>query len=106
LDRFQYLIVMAACALLTLPLEFVFEARVWRRPRRLVATLAPVLLVFGTWDAFAIARDHWGFNARYVTGWRVPFSIPVEEVAFFVVIPVCALLTFEAITRIVDRRSA
>lgn len=103
LDRYQYLLVMAACAIGTLPLEFVLGARVWRDPRRLVRTLAPVLAVFCAWDALAIARDHWWFSARYTTGWTVPFSIPVEEVVFFVVIPVCALLTFEVVSRILGR---
>ena len=36
-DRFQYLILMGLCLVVTLPLEFVFGARVWRRPPCLVA---------------------------------------------------------------------
>lgn len=96
MDRYQYLFVMAACAAITLPLEFAFRARVYRRPRRLALAMAPALVLFFVWDAIAIARDHWTFAERYVTGWLLPFSVPVEEVVFFLVIPVCALLTFEA----------
>lgn len=88
---------LAACVLVTLPLEFVVGARVYRRPGRLLAVLAPVVAVFLVWDGFAIARDHWTFSERYTTGWTLPGGIPVEELAFFVVIPICALLTFEAV---------
>jgi lycopene beta-cyclase len=102
-DRFQYLIVMGLCLLITLPLEFVFGARVWRRPRRLVAAMAVPVAVFVTWDVIAIARDHWDFNPRYVTGWKLPFDLPVEEMTFFLVIPICALLTLEAVRRVLDR---
>ena len=102
-DRFQYLILMALCLLITLPLEFVFGARVWRRPRRLAAALAIPLVVFVTWDVIAIARDHWGYNERYVTGWELPFNLPVEELVFFVVIPICSLLTLEAVRRVLGR---
>jgi lycopene cyclase domain-containing protein len=96
-DRFQYLLLMGACLVLTLPLEFVFGARVWRQPRRLALALAPVVGVFVIWDIFAIARDHWTYAARYVTGFELPGSLPIEELVFFVVIPICGLLTLEAV---------
>jgi len=103
LDRFQYLALLGGCLLLTLPLELVFDARVYRRPRRLLRALAPAVAVFYVWDAVAIARGHWTFDPQYVTGWTLPFGVPVEEVAFFVVIPICALLSFEAVRNILDR---
>ncbi|CAN5729050.1 lycopene cyclase domain-containing protein [soil metagenome] len=96
MDRYQYLLLMAACFAVTLPLEFVFRARVYRRPRRLLVALAPAVVLFVLWDLVAIARDHWDFTDRYVTGWELPFGLPVEELVFFVVIPLCALLSFEA----------
>ena len=103
MDQFQYLALMIGCVLMTLPLEFVFHARVYRRPRRLLGALVPVLVVFGLWDAVAIARGHWDFAARYVTGWTIPSGIPIEELAFFVAIPLCAILTFEASRRTLGR---
>lgn len=104
MDRFQYLLLMAACLGATLPLEFVLGARVYRRPRRLLAVLVPVLVVFGGWDVVAIARHHWTYSQRYTTGWRLPFALPVEELVFFVVVPLCGLLTFEAVSRLLERR--
>ena len=97
IDRYQYLLVLAACVLVTLPLEVVVGARVYRRPGRLLAVLAPVVAVFMVWDGVAIARGHWTFSERYTTGWILPGDIPVEELAFFIIIPICALLTFEAV---------
>ena len=102
-DRFQYLILMGLCLAITLPLEFLFGARVWRRPRRLVAAMAIPVAIFLVWDLVAIARDHWDFNPRYVTGWELPFNLPVEELAFFLVIPICSLLTLEAVRRVLGR---
>lgn len=103
MDRFQYLALMGACLVVTLPLEFVFRARVYRRPRRLVRAMALPVAVFVVWDLIAIARGHWTFGERYVTGWDLPGGLPVEELAFFVVIPICALLTFEASRRTLGR---
>jgi lycopene beta-cyclase len=98
-DRFQYLIVMGLCVLVTLPLEFVLDARVYRRPRRLLSSLLPTVAAFVAWDVLAIRLGHWTFAPRWTTGWRVG-NIPVEEITFFVVIPLCALLSFEAVQNV------
>jgi lycopene cyclase domain-containing protein len=97
---------MALCLLVTLPLELVFGARVWRRPRLVARTLALPFLLFYLWDAVAIHRGHWDFAPRYTTGWRLPLRVPVEEAAFFVVIPLCAILTYEVVCRLLARYRA
>jgi lycopene beta-cyclase len=102
-DRYQYLLLMAGCLIVTLPLEFVFGARVWREPRRLLFALVPTVVLFAMWDIAAIAREHWSFNVRYVTGIRLPGNLPVEELTFFFAIPICGLLTLEAVRRILER---
>jgi len=96
-DRYQYLVLMGLCVAVTLPLEFVFHARAYRRPRRLLAALALPAALFCLWDVVAIARRHWRYSRRYTTGWRLPFDLPVEELVFFVVIPICGLLSLEAV---------
>lgn len=103
MDEFQYLLLMGGCLLITLPLEFVLGARVWRSPRRLFRALWLPVLIFVTWDIFAIARDHWDYNPAYVTGWELPGNLPIEELVFFVVIPICSLLTYEVVGRVLRR---
>lgn len=98
MDRFQYLLLMGGCLLVTLPLEFVLGARVWRRPRRLATALAVPVAVFVAWDVLAIERHQWSYNWMYTTGWNIGV-LPIEELAFFVVIPICGLLTYEAVRR-------
>ncbi|GGL38751.1 lycopene cyclase domain-containing protein [Phycicoccus endophyticus] len=103
-DRYQYLLLMAGCILLTLPLEWAFGARVYRRPRRLLVALLPMLAVFLAWDVLGILRGHWDYSDRYTTGVVLPFGVPVEEVVFFVVVPVCGLLTYESVGTVLRRR--
>lgn len=93
----QYLILLALCLLITLPLEFVLSARVYRRPARLFMAVIPVVVIFSAWDILGIARGHWHYNRMYVTGIKVIARMPIEELAFFVVIPVCGLLTYNAV---------
>jgi lycopene cyclase domain-containing protein len=98
-DHLQYLLVMAGCVLATLPLELVCGARVWRRPGRLLAAVAAPVIIFSAWDVAALAHHQWRYASRYVTGVDLPGRLPIEEVVFFVVVPVCALLTFEVVSR-------
>lgn len=92
-----YLALLGACLALTLPLEWVFHARVWRRPRRLARAVLPVAAIFYLWDALVIARGHWWFSAEHTTGVVLPLGVPIEEALFFLVIPVCALLSLESV---------
>ena len=103
MDRAQYLLLMAACLLITLPLELVLGARVYRSPRRLWRALWPMLVVFIAWDLIVIARHHWTFSERYTSGIVFPGGVPLEEVVFFLVIPICGLLSLDAVRRILAR---
>jgi len=95
-DRWQYVMVLGSCLLITLPLEF-FGSGVYRQPRRLVVAVLPAALVFLLWDAIAVAADVWWYNPRYLLGLVAPGELPLEELLFFVVIPVCGLLTYSAV---------
>ena len=99
MDRAQYLLVMAGCLLLTLPLEIVLGARVYRQPRRLALALLPMLVVFSAWDILGILRGHWSYNPRFISGVHLG-PMPLEELVFFVTVPICGLLTYEAVGRV------
>jgi lycopene cyclase domain-containing protein len=105
-DRLQYLGLMAACILVTLPLEIVFGVRVWRRPRRLAMSLLPAFALFVIWDLWASRTGTWDFNPDYTVGLTLPGGMAIEELVFFTVIPVCGLLTLETVRSILGRRTA
>jgi lycopene cyclase domain-containing protein len=103
-DRWQYLIVLAACLVITAPLELLGTG-VYRQPLRAAKAVLPVAAVFVVWDAIAIAAHVWTYNPRFVTGIELPARIPLEELVFFIVIPLCGLLTYNAVSAILNRVS-
>ena len=103
-DHFQYLAILVACLVVTLPLEFVFRAHVYRRPGRTLRALLWPVVVFVTWDMAASATHVWGYNSPYVLGVWLPARLPIEEVLFFIVVPLCTLLTFESVEHLRRRR--
>lgn len=91
----EYFVVLAACVLVTLPLELVLGVRVYRQPRRLVATVTCTAVLFVAWDLAGAALGHWDYNAAYVTGLGLA-GLPVEEYTFFVVVPLATVMAYEA----------
>jgi lycopene beta-cyclase len=99
MDAWQYLLVLGLCVAVTLPLEIIGGARVYRRPKALLATLAPVVAVFAGWDLIAVYGRDWWYSGRYTLGLRLA-GLPIEEWLFFLVVPICALLTYETLGRV------
>lgn len=102
MDPYQYLILMGGCVLITLPLEFILRARVYRRPLRLALAMLPTLVVFIAWDLLGIARNHWDYSPTHTTGIMLG-PMPLEELVFFLVIPICGLLTYEGVGHVLRR---
>jgi lycopene cyclase domain-containing protein len=94
---FTYLLVLAGCLAGAVWLEPVFRVGVLRQVRRLLLTIAPVAAVFVVWDLLAIAAGHWTFDRAQLIGVTLPGGLPLEEVLFFLVVPLCAVLGFEAV---------
>ncbi len=97
MGHWSYLTVMAFIFLGTAWLEWGLRTRVYRRWRRLLLTVVPVVAVFLIWDAYAIAQGHWWFDEALITGIRLPGDIPVDELVFFVLVPIASVLTIEAV---------
>ncbi len=97
MGHWSYLAVMAFIFLGAAWLEIGLRTRVLRRWRRLLLTVLPVVAVFALWDVYAIASGHWWFDEDLITGITLPGDLPVDEVVFFLLVPLAAILTLEAV---------
>lgn len=98
-----YLAVLVGCLVGALWLEPVRRIGVLRQWRRLGLTLVPVAAGFLVWDLAAVAAGHWSFDESQVVGVWLPGGLPIEEVLFFLVVPLCAVLGFEAVRQVIAR---
>jgi lycopene cyclase domain-containing protein len=88
----------------TLPLHFYFHLNVLRQPLRLLWAILPAAVLFVGWDLAAHAAGQWRFDAAQTLAPRW-WGLPLEEYAFFVVVPLAGILTFEAVTAVSARGS-
>ena len=104
MQKFTYAAVLLGCVLAVAWLEPALKVGVFRQRRRLLITLAVVATVFVAWVLAAVAAGHWSYDPRQVVGVWLPGGLPIEEIAFFLVVPVCAILAFEAVRLVLARR--
>ena len=81
-------------------LEIVLRVGVLRRIKRALVSIAPIALCFLIWDSYAISRRHWAFDPNQILGVYGPGGIPLEEYLFFLVVPLAAIMTIEAVRRV------
>ena len=81
-------------------LEFYYKIGVFRRIKRAAISILPISLFFLIWDAYAIKRGHWFFDRDQILGIFGPFNIPLEEYLFFIVVPLAAIFTLEAVVTV------
>ena len=95
-ERWSYAAMLIFCLAATLPLVPAFRLRVLRQPRRLVLTILVAGSPFLVWDLLATRAGHWWFDETQTLPWRVA-GLPLEEISFFVVVPLVSILTYEAV---------
>ncbi|PRZ41387.1 lycopene cyclase domain-containing protein [Antricoccus suffuscus] len=95
MGHWTYTVILIATLAAAAWLQALPGVHVLNRPRRLGLALLPGLL-FVAWDILAAEAHWWAFSARYTFGARL-FGLPLEELAFFLVVPVCAVLGYEAV---------
>lgn len=70
------------------------------------STVVPIFvpaLVFLVWDSL-VTGSHWQFNEKYILGFTL-FSLPIEEILFFISVPFACLFTWEMIIRRADEKN-
>ena len=100
MGHLTYLGLLAGCLVVTAPLELLLRVRVYARWRRLLVAMLPEFVIFVAWVLYAIAQGHWHYAGDLTLGVRLPGGIPLEEVLFFLVVPLCAVLAFEAVRKV------
>lgn len=101
----DYFLLLVAAGVVPFVVSFWPPLRFWSHGRALFVSLATTFVVFVAWDVIAVHRGHWAFRSDRVAplSWA---GLPLDELAFFVVIPFCCIFTWAAVNFIYDRRRA
>lgn len=98
--KFSYVAMLAFTVAGSFWLELILKVGVLRRYKSAAMAILPIALLFIGWDAYAIKQGHWFFDRKQILGIYGPFNIPLEEYLFFIIVPLAALMTIEAVTKV------
>ena len=98
--KWSYMAMLAFTIVGSFWLELVLKVRVLVRWKRWLKSILPIAFLFILWDAYAISRKHWHFDSNQILGIYGPFHIPLEEYLFFLVVPIAAIMSLEAVRRV------
>jgi lycopene cyclase domain-containing protein len=92
----EYGLILSFSLLGPLILSFYPPLNFYRHLKPLFLSIFFILILFGGWDVWATRRGHWFFDPQSIWGPEI-WSLPVEEVLFFLVIAFCSIFSWEVI---------
>jgi lycopene cyclase domain-containing protein len=94
--QYEYLLVLGFTLIIPLIMSFNKELKFYRNLQPLFFSIIIPLILYLTWDYFAIQRGHWNFALDKIVNIFV-FNIPIEEILFFIIIPFVSLFVWESV---------
>ena len=98
--KWGYVAMLAFTVVGSFWLEVAFKVEVLRRVIRAFTSILPIAAAFLIWDAWAVYHRDWYFDIKQILGIYGPFRIPLEEYLFFIVVPLAAIMTLEAVRKV------
>jgi lycopene cyclase domain-containing protein len=96
MGHFAYAEILLAIFVPVAIISFITPISRYRRYGPLLISIAIVDPFYIIWDQLAVIYGTWSFNSAEVTGIYF-FHLPIEEVAFFLVVPFSTILIYEAV---------
>jgi lycopene cyclase domain-containing protein len=96
----HYLLVLAfigACAIFVALLFRIRKPHFWRF---FLLTDFSILIIYLSWDFWAINRRNWYFDTKQIIGSYILGKMPIEEVLFFIIVPLTTIMTYLALMKL------
>lgn len=100
METFGYAVMLSFTILASFWLELALKVRVLARIRRALAAILPVSAAFLIWVFYAVDQGHWSYDINQTLGITGPLGVPLEEFLFFIIVPIAAIMTIEAVRRV------
>ena len=98
--QFNYLMVLGFIGACAIFVNYGFKLRISSKWKLFVLTDAVILLIYLAWDFWAVTKGSWYFDPEQIMGFYIFGQLPIEEVLFFVIVPLMVVLTYLALIKL------
>ena len=99
----NYLWVLIFIALCAIGVNLGFKLKISQHWRTFFKVDLCILVIYLAWDIWAVHKKSWSFDSKQILGLKILGGLPIEDILFFVVVPLMAILSYRALTQIVAR---
>ena len=98
--QFQYLMVLAFIGSCAVFVNFGFKLRISSKWKLFLMTDVVILVIYLAWDFWAVSKGSWYFDQEQTVGLYLFSRLPIEEVLFFIIVPLMVVLTYLALIKL------
>jgi lycopene cyclase domain-containing protein len=80
--------------------NFGFKLKISSKWKLFLMTDVVILFIYLAWDFWAVSKGSWYFDREQTVGLYLFSRLPIEEVLFFIIVPLMVVLTYLALIKL------
>ena len=100
MENLHYLYVLLFIATCAVGVNFGFRLQFSKKLKLFLLTDSLILVIYLIWDFWAVTKGSWYFDADQILGVMIFGKLPIEEVLFFIIVPMMSVLTYLALIKL------
>ena len=100
MEHLHYSYVLIFISICAIGVNFGFKLRFSKKLKLFLLTDALILVIYLIWDFWAVSKGSWFFDPNQILGIMILGKLPIEEVLFFIIVPLMSILTYLALTKL------
>jgi lycopene cyclase domain-containing protein len=99
-EHLHYSYVLIFISICAIGVNFGFKLQFSKKLKLFLLTDSLILVVYLIWDFWAVSKGSWFFDPNQILGIMILGKLPIEEVLFFIIVPLMSILTYLALTKL------
>lgn len=100
MEHLHYSYVLIFISICAIGVNFGFKLQFSKKLKLFLLTDSLILVVYLIWDFWAVSKGSWFFDPNQILGIMILGKLPIEEVLFFIIVPLMSILTYLALTKL------
>jgi lycopene cyclase domain-containing protein len=99
-ENLHYSYVLIFIAICAVGVNFGFRLQFSKKLKLFLLTDSLILVIYLIWDFWAVSKGSWFFDSNQILGIMILGKLPIEEVLFFIIVPMMTVLTYSALSKL------